>query len=55
MLYTDSASIRFDAKRETETEPNRFRANVDLPAATVSKSDQVLLFKGGKGGSLVNL
>ena len=48
MLYTDSASIRFDARRETKTEPNRFRANVDLPAATFSKSDKVLLFKGGK-------
>ena len=53
--YTNSASIRFDLIRETETEPNEFRTNVDLPPATVSKSDQVLRFKGGKGGSLVNL
>ena len=55
MLYTNSASIRFDEKRERKTEPNEFSANVDLHPATVSKSDQVPLFKGGKGGSLVNL
>ena len=53
--YANSASIRFDEKRETKTELNEFSANVDLPPATVSKSGEVPLFKGVKGGSLVNL
>ena len=44
MSYMNSTSIRFEEKRETETEPNRFRANVDLPPATVSKFKQVLHF-----------
>ena len=42
-------------ERETETEPNRFCANVNLPTATVSKFDPELLFQGEKGGLLVNL
>ena len=53
--YTNSVSIRFDLKRKTETEPNEFRTNVDLPPATVSKSDQILRKKGGVGGLLVAL
>ena len=55
MSYTNSASIRFDETREMKTEPNEFSADVDLLPATVSKSEQVPLFKGEKGGSLVNL
>ena len=49
MWYTNSTSIRFDAKRETETEPNKFRENVDLPPATVSKFDAELYFRGERG------
>ena len=47
---TNSGSIRFDARRETKTETNEFSANVDLLPATVSESDQVLLFTKEKKG-----
>ena len=38
-----------------DAEPNRFRANIGLPAATIANFDQVLRWKGDKGGLLIIL